>query len=83
MDRGRVSLRAYLGLQPTDDPTRWQVELTPAVLTPAGAMHGGAALAAAVEALEGTTGRPLVPTVFARSCFKNVSEPCGSCHLGE
>jgi acyl-CoA thioesterase len=60
LDRHRVSLRAYLGLQPTDDPTRWQVELTPAVLTPAGAMHGGAALAAAVEALEGTTGRPLV-----------------------
>jgi acyl-CoA thioesterase len=60
VDRERVSVRAYLGLQPTDDPTRWQVELTPAVLTPAGAMHGGAALAAAVEALEGTTGRPLV-----------------------
>lgn len=55
-----MSVRAYLGLQPTDDPARWRVELTPAVLTPAGAMHGGAALAAAVEALEGTTGRPLV-----------------------
>jgi acyl-CoA thioesterase len=60
MDRRRVSLRAYLGLQPTDDPTRWQVELTPAVLTPAGAMHGGAALATVLEALEHTTGRPLV-----------------------
>jgi acyl-CoA thioesterase len=55
-----MSVRAYLGLQPTDDPTHWQLELTPAVLTPSGAMHGGAALAAAVEVLEGTTGRPLV-----------------------
>jgi acyl-CoA thioesterase II len=55
-----VTTRGDLGLRPTDDPNRWQFELTPRVLTPAGAMHGGAALAAAVEALEGTTGRPLV-----------------------
>ena len=53
-------MRDYLGLRLTDDPNRWQLELTPRVLTPAGAMHGGAALAATVEALEGATGRPLV-----------------------
>ncbi len=53
-------MRDYLGLRSTDDPNRWQLELTPRVLTPAGAMHGGAALAATVEALEGATSRPLV-----------------------
>ena len=60
MDRSRVTMRDYLGLRSTDDPNRWQLELTPRVLTPAGAMHGGAALAATVEALEGATARPLV-----------------------
>jgi acyl-CoA thioesterase-2 len=60
MDRVGVTMRDYLGLRPTDDPNRWQLELTPRVLTPAGAMHGGAALAATVEALEGATGQPLV-----------------------
>lgn len=55
-----MTIREYLGLRPTDDPNRWQLELTPRVLTPAGAMHGGAALAATVEALEATTGRPLI-----------------------
>jgi acyl-CoA thioesterase II len=60
MDRVGVTVRDYLGLQPTDDPNHWQLELTPRVLTPAGAMHGGAALAATVEALEGATDRPLV-----------------------
>jgi acyl-CoA thioesterase len=53
-------MRDDLGLRPTEDPNRWQLELTPRVLTPAGAMHGGAALAATVEALEGATDRPLV-----------------------
>jgi acyl-CoA thioesterase-2 len=60
MDRVGVTIRDYLGLRPSDDPNRWQMELTPRLLTPAGAMHGGAALAATVEALEGSTGRPLV-----------------------
>jgi acyl-CoA thioesterase II len=60
MDRVGVTIRDYLGLRPTNNPNRWQLELTPRVLTPAGAMHGGAALAATVEALEGSTDRPLV-----------------------
>lgn len=60
MDGSRVTMRDHVGLRSTDDPNRWQLELTPRVLTPAGAMHGGAALAATVEALEGATARPLV-----------------------
>jgi len=60
VDHVDVTLRDSLGLRPTTDPNRWQLELSPRVLTPAGALHGGAALAAAVEALEGATDRPLV-----------------------
>jgi acyl-CoA thioesterase-2 len=60
VDRIGVTLHEELGLRATADPSRWQFELTPRVLTPAGALHGGAALAAAVEALEVTIGRPLV-----------------------
>jgi acyl-CoA thioesterase-2 len=60
VDHVDVTIRDYLGLRATDDPNRWQLELSPRVLTPAGALHGGAALAAAVEALEGATARPLV-----------------------
>lgn len=55
-----MKIRDYLGLRATNDPNRWQLELSPRVLTPAGALQGGAALAAVVEALEGVTARPLV-----------------------
>jgi len=74
-----VILRDYLGLQPTDDPAQWTLELTPRVLTPAGAMHGGAALAAAVEALEATTGRPLV---WATAHYLTHAGPTGTLTVG-
>ena len=74
MDRDRVTMRDYLGLRSTDDPNHWQVELTPRVLTPAGAMHGGAALAATVEALEGATDRPLI---WATAHYLNHAGPRG------
>jgi acyl-CoA thioesterase len=70
-----VSLREYLGLHPTADANRWQLELTPRVLTPAGAMQGGAALAAAVEALEGATGRPLI---WATAQYLSHAGPTGT-----
>jgi len=55
-----VTARAFLGLSPTDDPATWRFVVEPETLTPAGAVQGGCVFAAAVEALEGTTGRPLV-----------------------
>jgi acyl-CoA thioesterase II len=70
-----VTIRNYLGLHPTGDPTRWEVELTPHVLTPMGAMHGGAALATVVEALEGTTGRPLI---WATAHYLSHAGPTGT-----
>ena len=50
----------WLGLEATDDASRWRFALDPRVLTPAGALHGGAALAAVVDAAERVTARPLV-----------------------
>ena len=70
-----MTIREYLGLRPTDDPSRWQVELTPRVLTPMGAMQGGAALAATVEALEATTARPLV---WATAHYLSHAGPTGT-----
>jgi len=55
-----VAIREFLALEPTDDPLHWRVEVQPRTLTHAGAMHGGALLAIAVEALEGALDRPLV-----------------------
>jgi acyl-CoA thioesterase len=48
-----------LGLRPTDNPRRWQQVVGPAVTTPSGALQGGAALAAAIEATQWVAGRPL------------------------
>jgi len=56
---GRKTLHELLGLRPTDDAHRWQQVVGPAVSTPSGALQGGAALAAAIEAAQGTTGRPV------------------------
>src|SRR5688572_17076952 len=49
----------FLGLEPTDDPTRWRLPVVPALATGGGFLFGGAGLGAGVAALEGTTGRPL------------------------
>jgi acyl-CoA thioesterase II len=75
VDRLVVTLRQYLGLRPTDDPARWHLDLAPRVLTPAGAMHGGAALATVVEALEGTVGRPLI---WATAHYLSHAGPTGT-----
>ncbi len=74
-----MTAREYLGLRPTDDPSHWQLDLTPRVLTPAGALHGGAALAAAVEVLEAATGRPLV---WATAHYLSHAGPTGTLDVG-
>jgi acyl-CoA thioesterase len=55
-----VDARTFLGLKSTHNPYRWVLEVTPGVCTPGGFLFGGCALGAAIAALEGTTGRPLV-----------------------
>ena len=52
-------MRQFLGLQPTADPTRWQLPVTPGICGRRSVLYGSCALAAAVEAAEQATGRPL------------------------
>ena len=50
----------FLGLEPTDHPTRWRLPVVQALSTGGGFLFGGAGLGAGVAALEGAAGRPLV-----------------------
>lgn len=50
----------FLGLQPTPDPHRWVLPVTPGICTPGEFLFGGCALGAAIAALEATTERPAV-----------------------
>lgn len=55
-----MSVDPLLGLSPTGDPTRWKLHVHEGVVTGGGALQGGAALGAAVEAMAAATERPLV-----------------------
>jgi acyl-CoA thioesterase len=55
-----VDARHFLGLEPTDDPLRWRLPVTPAVCTPGRFLYGGCGLAAGIVALEEASGRPTV-----------------------
>jgi acyl-CoA thioesterase-2 len=55
-----VDARSWLGLEPTHNPYRWVLPITDGLATPARFLFGGCGLGAAIEALEGTTGRPVV-----------------------
>jgi acyl-CoA thioesterase-2 len=52
--------RSWLGLEPTHNPYRWVLPIVDGLATPAKFLFGGCGLGAAIEALEGTTGRPVV-----------------------
>ena len=54
-----MSIHEILGLEAVDE-TSWRLTLNPNVTTSMGALQGGAGLAAAVEAMVATSGRPLV-----------------------
>lgn len=55
-----MDARSWLGLQGTHNPYRWILPVTPGLSTGGGFLFGGCGLGAAIEALEGTTGRPIV-----------------------
>jgi acyl-CoA thioesterase II len=55
-----MDARTWLGLEATHNPYRWVLPVTPAVSTHGGFLFGGCGLGAAIAALEGTTGRPVV-----------------------
>ena len=52
--------RAFLGLEQTHNPFRWILPVERHLCTSGGFLFGGCGLAAAIAALEGTSGRPLV-----------------------
>jgi acyl-CoA thioesterase len=55
-----MDARKWLGLEPTHNPTRWILPITDGICTGGGFLFGGSGLGAAIAALEGTAGRPLV-----------------------
>ncbi len=55
-----MDLLAFFGLEETADPRRWRMLVVPELCSGMGALFGGAGLGACIEALERTTGRPLV-----------------------
>jgi acyl-CoA thioesterase len=55
-----MDAREWLGLQPTHNPMRWYLPVVPGISTAGGFLFGGCGLGAAISALEGTTGRPVV-----------------------
>ncbi len=55
-----MDAQEFLGLQPTHNPYRWYLPVTPGISTGHGFLFGGCGLGAAISALEGTCGRPVV-----------------------
>lgn len=55
-----MDARTFLGLQASEDPRAWLLPVVPGISTGGGFLFGGCALAAGVEAMERTTGRPVV-----------------------
>jgi acyl-CoA thioesterase II len=67
-----VDARTWLGLQATHNPHRWVLPVTPAIATHGGFLFGGCGLGAAIEALEGTTERPVVWATAQYLSYANV-----------
>jgi len=51
---------AWLGLEPTHNPMRWMLPITPGISTGHQFLFGGCGLGAAIAALEGSSGRSIV-----------------------
>lgn len=54
-----MEMHEFLGLEPGGDPTRWRLPVTRGICGGRDSIYGGCGLAAAVEAAEAATGRPL------------------------
>jgi acyl-CoA thioesterase len=55
-----MDARTWLGLEPTHNPMRWVLPVTPGISTVGPFLFGGCALGAAIAAMEATCGRPVV-----------------------
>jgi acyl-CoA thioesterase len=54
-----MDARTWLGLEPTHNPMRWVLPVTPAISTVGPFLFGGCGLGAAIAAMEATSGRPV------------------------
>jgi acyl-CoA thioesterase-2 len=54
-----MDAREWLGLQPTHNPMRWVLPVTPGISAAGAFLFGGCALGAAIAAMQGVTGRPV------------------------
>jgi acyl-CoA thioesterase-2 len=55
-----VDATSWLGLEPSHNPHRWHLPVSRGISTGHRAMFGGSGLGAAIAAMEGTSGRPVV-----------------------
>ena len=55
-----MDARNWLGLEPSHNPHRWHLPVSKGISTGHRAMFGGSGLGAAIAAMEGTSGRPVV-----------------------
>lgn len=67
-----MDARQFLGLEPSHNPYRWHLPVTPGLSTAGGFLFGGCGLGAAIAALEGTTERPLV---WATAQYLSYAQP--------
>jgi acyl-CoA thioesterase-2 len=64
--------RTFLGLEPTHNPFRWKLPVTMGISTMGGFLFGGSGLAAAISAMEGTSGRQCI---WATSQYLSYAKP--------
>lgn len=64
--------RAFLGLEQSHNPYRWSMPVTPGVSTIGNFLFGGCGLAAAISAMEGTSGRECV---WATAQYLSYAQP--------
>jgi acyl-CoA thioesterase-2 len=67
-----VDAREFLGLEATHNPHRWHFAVTPGLSTGGGFLFGGCGLGAAIAALEGSTGRPVI---WATAQYLSYAQP--------
>jgi hypothetical protein len=59
-DSQYMDSRTFLGLESTHNRFRWKLPVTPGISTSGGFLFGGSGLAAAISAMEGTSGRECI-----------------------
>ena len=71
-DSPAMDTRTFLGLEPTHNRFRWKLPVTSGICTGGDFMFGGAGLGAALEAMEGTSGRE---TIWATAQYLSFARP--------